>query len=375
MKKTNQLQLNIENKEKIKYYTAFSYLDCTPLFKAKLFEYFDYDIKRAFLATKEDIEQACLYYDLNIPRTFYSQKQKLDIEECYKKAFDYEGVKIVTWEDELYPPLLKEIPDFPLSMYYIGTLKKEYYDFPVAIVGSRMASTTAKNALNRIVRELKNSPITIFSGIAYGIDATAHQAALDNNLKTIAVIATGVDDRYPNQNKKLYQDILDNGGAILSEYPLKTTPYKGNFPQRNRIVVGSSKGTLVAEAKIHSGAMISANLTLEYNRELMCMPGDIMNPNTSGIYHLIKNGASIVTSGEDILNSLDWDVVADNKKENIELNDLQKKIMDILALEAKSFDDIMTKIEGADISNVLVTLTELELKCLIKQQDNKYYRL
>ena len=161
----------------------------------------------------------------------------------------------------------------------------------------------------------------------------------------------------------------------MSEYPLKTKPMPSNFPQRNRIVVGMSKGTLVAEARLKSGAMISARLTLDYNRELMCIPGNILNPNTEGIYHLIKNGASITTGAQDILNALNWEIKAQDEKTSCDsLNDNQKEIYDILSLEAKTFDEIMQK-TNIDIASVMVILTELEIQGLIKQANNKYYKL
>ena len=147
-----------------------------------------------------------------------------------------------------------------------------------------------------------------------------------------------------------------------------------NFPQRNRIVVGMSKGTLVAEARIKSGAMISANLTLDFNRELMCIPGNISNPNTSGIYYLIKNGAGIVTSSEDILNQMDWNIKATPKESIINLSALQKNVLNCLSLEPKTFDEVMIELKE-DISKIMVTLTELEVKGLIKQSNNKYYKL
>ena len=146
-----------------------------------------------------------------------------------------------------------------------------------------------------------------------------------------------------------------------------------NFPQRNRIVVGMSKGTLVAEAQIKSGAMISANLTLDYNRELMCMPGNITNPNTEGIYHLIKNGAGIVVNAQEVLNQMNWDIKMEEDETILELNELQKKVLDIIAIEAKSFDEIIIAV-SAEVSELMVALTELEIKGLIIQDNNKYHK-
>lgn len=362
------------NKNDIKYYAAFSFLNVRPLFKARLFEFFDYDIKRAFLANENNLKQVCDYYQMSFPKDFLSKIAKLDPDECFNKAFKDKNVKILTFNDEKYPPLLKQIPDFPLSLYYKGNLDIINYKYPIAIVGSRLASMRAKCALSNIIKNLENSEIVVVSGLASGIDAQAHISAINNNLKTIAVIGSGLDYMYPSQNKKLYKEIEEKSGVIFSEYPLGTRPLAYNFPQRNRIVVGISKGTLVAEARVKSGAMISANLTLDYNRELMCMPGDILNPNTSGIYELIKNGAGIITSHKDLLNQLGWDIIT-NRQEvfNEYLTDIQKNISDIISIEPKTFDEIAQK-ANLETSKIMVTLTELELKGLIKQQGNKYYK-
>lgn len=359
--------------ESDKYYAAFSYLNSTPLFKANLLKFFNYDIKRCFEAEKKDLEGFNDFCDCRVGKEFFENKAKLNPDECLKKALDKEGVKIITYEDEKYPPLLREIPDFPLSLYYLGDLENINYNNMLSIVGSRKATNIAKGALSSIVSGLNGLDITIVSGLAYGIDAAAHQAALDNNLKTIAVIGTGLDIQYPVQNKKLYEDIILSGGIIFSEYHLGVEAQAYNFPQRNRIVVGMSEGTLVAEAQIKSGAMISANLTLDYNRELMCIPGNILNPNTSGIYHLIKNGAGIVVTTEDLLNNLGWDIIQKENNEIDDLNDIQKTILNIIAYEEATFDEIVQK-SNFETSSIMISLTELELKGLIKQANNKYYK-
>ena len=363
-----------KNKEEyIKYYCAFSFLSARPLFKAKLFEYFDYDIKRAFLADKNEIEKFCADCDINYSKNFLENKAKLNIDKCYKECFSNKNIKILTYDNEIYPQYLKEIPDFPLALFYVGEITKEDFDFPLAIVGSRKASQDAKNSLYRIISGLKESNVTIISGLAYGVDASAHQSAINNNIKTLAVIGSGLKYTYPIQNKQLYQDIINANGAILTEYPYNMRPLSYNFPQRNRIVVGMAKGTLVAEAQIKSGAMISANLALDYNRELMCIPGNILNPNTEGVYKLIKNGAGIVTETKDLLNNLGWDIILKEADCNLNLNQIQTKILNSLSLEAKTFDEIVIDAKE-EISDIMVALTELELKNLIKQSENKYYK-
>ena len=373
--KINQMKLDeLSSGDKIKYYTAFSYLNVNPLFKARLLEYFDFDVKRAWLCDENDLKNLAESLQISIPRSFLSLKSKLDVEKCFNDAFLDSEIKILTIEDEKYPSLLKEIPDYPISLYYKGDLENVDFSFNLAVVGSRKATTAAKIALNKIITEFSGTNITIVSGLAYGIDAQAHQSAIENNLKTVGVIGCGLDIIYPTQNKKLYEDIKNGAGVIFSEYPMGTSPLPQNFPQRNRIVTGMSKGTMVAEAQMKSGAMISANLTLDYNRELMCIPGNITNPNTEGIYHLIKQGAGIVTSASDILNYLNWDIVTTNQNEvDYELNETQKKVLDIISLEAKSFDEIIG-IANIEVAELMVVLTELEIKGLVVQNNNKYYK-
>ncbi len=379
--KINQLKIELDLKldkkeENLKYYVAFSnMLNTSPLFKSRLFEYFDFNPKRAYLASREEISNMCEFYEIPMSQDFFRQREKLDIEECYKNAFLDKNIKILTYEDEKYPKLLREIPDFPLALYYKGNLDLIDDESNLAVVGSRKATQEAKNALNNIIRGFKGTNLTIVSGLAYGIDAQAHQSAINYDLKTIGVIGCGLDIIYPTQNKKLYEDIISSFGLVMSEYPQGTQPMPRNFPQRNRIVVGMSKGTLVVEARLKSGAMISANLTLDYNRELMCMPGNLMNPNTEGIYHLIKNGASMVVDSKDILSALGWEInLEEDLNPEFELDENQKIVYDIISYEAKNFDEIMAEIEEIDVSSVMVTLTELELQGLIKQTNNKYYR-
>lgn len=371
--KEYQLKFEQEDNE-IKYFIAFSYLQIRPLIKTKLLEYFDFDAKRAWLADENDLAMFAENTNISVPKAFLSKKAKIDVEECYKNALLDKNIKILTIKDEKYPPLLKEIPDYPIILYYKGDLETVSFDYPLAVVGSRNASMNAKLALNNIISSFKNSNMTIVSGLAYGIDAQAHKSAIENNIKTVAVIGSGLDYIYPVQNREIYEDIIEGAGVIFSEYPLKTPPLSSNFPQRNRIVVGISKGTLVAEARLKSGAMISANLTLDYDRELMCMPGNIMNPNTQGVYHLIKNGAGIVVNAQDVLNLMNWDFnITKSESVNFDLNTVQKTVLDIISIEPKSFDEIIVDM-SVDVTELMVALTELEIKGLVVQNNNKYHK-
>ena len=192
---------------------------------------------------------------------------------------------------------------------------------------------------------------------------------------TIGVIASGFDYTYPESNKYLYEKIEQEAGAVISEYYPTFQPLKFRFPQRNRIVTGLSFGTVVGEAALKSGALISANLTLEQGRELMCIPGAINNVNTEGIYKLIKDGASIVTSGDDILNALGWEIkkVQPKNETNLSLNPQEKIIFDIIGVEPKGFDEIQaeTKLETDEL---LSLLTMMEIKSLVEHIDGDRYK-
>ena len=287
--------------DKNKFYVALSnILINNPIFKAKIFEFFDYDIEKIFYTTENDLKEFSeIYENIPVPRNFLSLINNLKVDEIFEKTKN-ENQNFITYEDEAYPKSLKNLEDLPLMLYYRGNLENINFDKTLAVVGSRNASESAKLNVKNLIQGFINTDIVVISGLASGIDAEAHKNALLNNLKTVAVIGSGLKYKYPSQNEKLYNEIEEKG-LIFSEYPYEFQALPQNFPQRNRIVTGLSKGVIIAEARIKSGAMISARFALEQGKELMCIPGNISNPNTEGIYKLIKNGASIVTETDDIL--------------------------------------------------------------------------
>lgn len=360
-----------------KYFLAFSTLaTINPLFKAKLFEYFNFDIKKTFEASKNDLKELYKYNEgnLSIPRDFEKLRDNTDpnsVLEDFKTLQDKENIGYITYHSPEYPKLLKNIPDFPLSLYYKGSFEGINFDRTVAFVGSRKASINAKETLGAIISDFKNLDIVIVSGLAEGIDAKSHQSAVENGIKTIGVIGSGFKFKYPLSNKNLYEKMENGAGLILSEYPYEMPPLAYQFPQRNRIVTGMSKGTVVAEAKMKSGAMISARLTLEYNRELMCIPGLISNPNTEGIYHLLKNGAAMVTNTNDILEALNWDIKTETHPQKT-LSEIEEKIYNEIALGDKNIEDLASVL-NINISDLMVNLTSMELNGLIKQAGGNYF--
>ena len=356
---------------KNKYWIALSSIEeIDSRFIQRLYNYFG-DIEKAFNA-----DELSSIDGLSIKKAenFLRLRDKVDIDKAVKEVED-RGINFLTFEDENYPCMLKNIDNPPSVLYYKGDLKSCNLERTLAVVGSRRATRYAKEALEKIISEFQNTDICIVSGLATGIDTTAHVAALDNNLKTIGVIASGFDYTYPAANKDLYKRIENGCGVIVSEYYPTFQPLKFRFPQRNRIVSGLSYGTLVAEASLKSGALITANLTLEQGRELMCIPGLITNPNTEGIYKLLKNGATLVTCADDILEALGWEVkVEQGNLFNLpDLSDDEKIIYEALEIEEKCVDELQafTKLS---IDNLLMYLTTMELKGIIKQVDGDRYK-
>ena len=359
---------------KRKYWIAFSSIEqISSQFIKKLYDYFG-DIERAFNATSADLS---LIEGLNKKRidTFLKYRDKVDIDKAFALV-ETRGINFITFEDNKYPLLLRNIDNPPAVLYYKGKLFDCNLDKTLAIVGSRKASSSARDNLRKIISGLANTDICIVSGLASGIDTIAHTSAIENNIKTIGVIASGFDYTYPSQNKALYENITNGYGAILTEYYPTFEPVKFRFPQRNRIVSGLSYGTLVAEASLKSGALITANLTLEQGRELMCIPGDISNINTQGIYKLLKNGATLVTEYSDILNALGWEIKQTELQTQLTLPTLtpdEDIIFENLQTEEKGIDELLA-VTGLKFENLLINLTTMELKGIIKQVSGDRYK-
>lgn len=356
---------------KSKYWIAFSLIEeIDSSFIQRLYNYFG-DIETAF--NTNDLSSID---GLSVKKAenFLRLRDKVDIEKAVDKV-ENRNIKYLTFDDEKYPQMLRNIDNPPSVLYYKGDLFDCNLEKTLAVVGSRKATTYAKDALKKIIGELGGTDICVVSGLASGIDTTAHYAALENNLKTIGVIASGFDYTYPAANKDLYKKIEENGGAVVTEYYPTFEPLKFRFPQRNRIVSGLSYGTLVAEASLKSGALITSNLTLEQGRELMCIPGLITNPNTEGIYKLLKSGAALITCADDVLETLGWEVKIE--QQNLftlpDLNEDEKLIYEALEIEEKCVDELQafTKLS---IDNLLMYLTTMELKGIIKQVDGDRYK-
>jgi len=209
------------------------------------------------------------------------------------------GIDLITLESPNYPPLLRQIFDPPFLLYTQGEIRD--WPTPLAVVGSRNYSPYGRRAVTDLVTELAQAGLTIVSGLALGIDSLAHEAALQAGGLTVAVLGSGLGQIYPSSHRQLAEDILSNGGALISEYSPNAMPMKFFFPQRNRIIAGLSLGVLVVEGGLLSGSLITAQRALESNREIMAVPGDIYRETSAGANSLIQRGAKMVTQAADVL--------------------------------------------------------------------------
>lgn len=293
------------------------------------------------------------------------------------------GVWIVHLQDVRYPALLKQIYDPPPVLYVKGTLT-ESDNLGVAIVGARRCSLYGSEQSSRFAHILAAAGFTICSGMALGIDTAAHQGALAAGGRTIAVQGCGLAEVYPPENRKLFETIAESG-ACISELPLSYQSLPENFPPRNRIIAGLSLGTIVIEAGSNSGSLLTAKAALEYNREVMAIPGKIDSPNSRGVHQLIKQGAKLVDSVEDIMETLGYvgsrlnehvSSVADSVAAKVEmplfdigrlnLSPPEKSVYDYLHTDPTHVEQLITELE-LPAGSVNAAIVSLRLKGLIKQ--------
>ena len=286
-------------------------------------------------------------------------------------------VQIVTFKDDSYPQNLLSIYDPPPFLFVGGEIKEEDQN-AVAIVGCRSASSYGRRITERIGRELVRRGITIVSGMARGIDSIGHLAALKEKGRTLAVFGSGLDVLYPPENRKLAGQIRSSG-AIISEFLLGTKPEAPNFPRRNRLISGLSLGVVIVEAGNKSGALLTAQCALDQNREVFAIPGNLGSKNSEGTNRLIKEGAKLVTSVEDILEELriftregESSSFEETKKDLSDLSEAERSIFKLISDEPYHIDKIASK-ASVGVPQALSMLLSLELKGLVKQLSGKMF--
>lgn len=359
------------SKKDIKYWIGFSFIPSIGCARFNRLETYFGNLEDAWKAGPDEFIRAGL--DKNVVRAIVSWRPRVDLEAEMEKLERY-GVQALTWHDALYPSRLKEIHDHPPVLYVRGSLLPED-EWCLAVVGTRRASAYGRQVTEEIVADLAGSRITVASGLAKGIDSIAHRSALDAGGRSIAVFAHGLDIVYPTENTSLAQRIVQQG-ALISEFPLGTRPKPEYFPRRNRIISGISLGVLVVEAGTTSGALITANLALEQNREVLAVPGSILSPASRGTNHLIQEGAKLVRDYRDILEELNLGAVAQQieMKEVLPESDTESILLRQLSAEPTHVDEVCRG-SGLPVSTVSSTLAMMELKGLVRTTGNMKYVL
>lgn len=332
------------------------------------------DLGNSFRASQRELTQAGI--EENIAHEFIAARTAINPDKILEQL-DKENIKVITIDNSNYPKLLSKIYDPPQLLYYKGELSKQD-EFSLAIVGTRKYTNYGQQAVDKIAKDLALSNITVVSGLALGIDALAHRAALDINGRTVAVLGSGLDTQniYPSANRYLADKIIASGGAVISEFPIGTPPLRHHFPQRNRIISGLALGVLVIEAGEKSGALITAYHALEQNREVFAVPGTIFSSTSQGTNKLIKQGGQLVASANDIMEALDLIQITsyiDSKQIMPETKE-EELVLAHLTHEPAHIDELVreTKLDTATINS---TLTIMEMKGMIKNLGGMQYVL
>lgn len=302
------------------------------------------------------------------------------------------GADILLLDDGVYPALLREIFDPPITLYVKGEWADCLEQPCVAVVGSRRSSTYGQNAAVMLARELATRGVTIISGLARGIDAAAHKGALEAGGRTVAVMGTGLDEVYPRDHRRLAEEILEKGGALVSEFPLETPPAPQNFPYRNRVISGLSLGVLLVEAAENSGSLITARLALEQSREVFAVPGNITSRNSFGTNYLIKGaGAKLVQQWQDIASELPPEIAARLLPPEIkergadvaltrqlelvpgDLSGAERAVWNLLSADSPVHIDALAEESGLPVAELAGTLLTLEMRDLVRQLPGKCF--
>lgn len=299
-------------------------------------------------------------------------RRELDVAELYQRTTAGD-VRIACWTDPDYPQLLAEIPAPPPILYYRGALI-EPDTTAVAIVGTRRVTAYGREMAHRLAFDLAKAGVTIVSGMALGVDGIAHRAALEAGGRTIAVLGSGIDVLYPWQHRDLAKRI-EQQGAIVSDYPPGTKPDRFNFPPRNRIISGLSLGVVVVEAPEKSGALITVDFAAEQGRDAFAVPGPVHAPASAGCLRIIRDGATMVRSADDVLEDLHLRrgvAEPDPVQSTLPLSDDERRLLSVLTGEAQHIDDIAAKVNRS-VSEVSGMLMMLQLQGVVRDAGSQFY--
>jgi len=357
--------------EKLQYWIGFNIVEgIGPARLQALLDYFG-NLETAWRADAGALRRAGL--DKRSLENLLEARARLDLDAEVEKVARA-GAQVLTWQDPTSPPLLRHIPGPPPVLYIKGELRPED-EWAVAVVGTRRATVYGREATRQLTGDLARNRVTIVSGLARGIDAHAHQAALDAGGRTIAVLGSGIDVIYPPEHARLASAIVERG-ALITEYPLGTQPESSNFPPRNRIISGLALGVLIVEAGEGSGALITCDFALEQGRDVFAVPGNIFHRGSEGCNKLIQQGAKVVLSVEDILEELNLTMVSQQQevREMVPENETESTLLKYLSAEPVHVDEIRLE-SGLPIATVSSTLALMELKGMVRQVGGMNYVL
>lgn len=282
------------------------------------------------------------------------------------------GIDVLTLGDAAYPQLLREIPNPPAVLYVRGTLLESDIR-AVAMVGTRRCTAYGRQVAARMAEELAQAGVTVVSGLALGIDGQAHRGALAGKGRTIAVLGSGVDQIYPWSHRDLATQIVENG-AVVSDYPPGTKPDARNFPPRNRIIAGLSRGVVVVEAPIRSGALITVDFAADYGRDVFCVPGNVMSECSAGTHAVLRDGARLVTCAADVMDDLGMVVPEGGKavQQSFPMSDEERHLINHIRWEPQHIDELAAA-AGLTPSQCGALLTLLELKGAVRDVGGQHY--
>lgn len=349
--------------EQLRYWLGFNLVrGIGPARVRRLLDYFG-ELSAAWEAEAAELQQAGL--DRRSVDNLLKARSQIDLDRVLarvKKA----GAQVLTWESPEYPRNLLNIAAPPPVLFVRGMLKPED-EWAVALVGTRRATAYGREVARELATRLAASGVTVVSGLARGIDAVAHRAALDAGGRTIAVLGCGVDQVYPPEHRELAEAITQSG-ALVSDYPIGEPPDAANFPPRNRLISGLSRGVVIVEAGPDSGALITADFAAEQGREVFAVPGNINQRSSLGPNKLIQQGARMVLSAADILEELNLTLVSEHSEARAALpvDATEQRVLEKLSAGPTHIDDLGVQL-ALPIAQLSGTLALMELKGLVRQ--------
>ena len=356
-----------------KYWLGFNLVDGIGAIKFRaLLDYFG-TVEAAWCAAEFQLKKLGL--DKRSLQNFLKVRQEVDLDLVFDKV-KQKKIDLLTWQTDNYPPYLQEVDAPPPLLYVQGDLLPDD-EWSIAIVGTRKLTGYGRQVARDITAGLVRKGITIVSGLARGVDTVAHKTALEMGGRTIAVLGSGLDQIYPPENRQLAQQIIEQRqGAVISEYSLGTRPHAKNFPPRNRIISGMTRGTVVIEGGIKSGSLITARFALKQNREVFAVPGNINSPVSAGPNYLIQQGAKLVTCAADVLEELNMTQANEQKVVQMVLPESAEEaaILPHIDHQGRHIDEIC-RASGLPSAQVNSTLMILELKGIVHNVGSMQYAL